>query len=100
MGVSTKYKFENEGLENGGVYMQSIPKEVKSLEVKIRTKEVKLLEVKIRKIIMSVVHRTQIKLDSQPIRNLKIHFRCLSALKAENFIFFDTCQHLSFWNGS
>ena len=88
MGVSTKYKFENEGLENGGVYMQSIPKEVK------------LLEVKIRKIIMSVVHRTQIKLDSQPIRNLKIHFRCLSALKAENFIFFDTCQHLSFWNGS
>ena len=52
MGVSTKYKFEIEGLENGGVYMQSIPKEVK------------LLEVKIRKIIMSVVHRTQIKLDS------------------------------------
>ena len=88
MGVSTKYKFENEGLENGGVYMQSIPNEVK------------LLEVKICKIIMSVVHRTQIKLDSQPIRNLKIHFRCLSALKAENFIFFDTCQHLSFWNGS
>ena len=88
MGVSTKYKFENEGLENGGVYMQSIPNEVK------------LLEVKIRKIIMSIVHRTQIKLDSQPIRNLKIHFRCLSALKAENFIFFDTCQHLSFWNGS
>ena len=88
MGVSTKYKFENDGLENGGVYMQSIPNEVK------------LLEVKICKIIMSVVHRTQIKLDSQPIRNLKIHFRCLSALKAENFIFFDTCQHLSFWNGS
>ena len=64
MGVSTKYKFENEGLENGGVYMQSIPNEVK------------LLEVKIRKIIISVVHWTQLKLDSQRIRNLKIHFRC------------------------